>query len=488
VSGQDFLDTRRAGPATIRGSALRMIGYVAGILVSVGSATLIVRHLGVVDFGHYITVLSLVTISAGLTDAGLTTLGVQEFATRPPEERERFLRNLLGIRLTLTAAGVVGALAFAVLAGYERTLITGTALASAALLLQVSQSALTVPLAAGLKLGSVAVLDLVRQVGTFTGVLALSLAGASLLPFYAIGIPVGLLVLALNVPLARTGSSLTPLFDLSLWRGLLSGIAALAASTAIFAMYYRVTVVIMSLVSSDLETGYFATSFRIVEMLIAIPPLLVSSALPVLARAARDDHERLGYAVRRLLEAGVLAGALLAVVVVTGAAFAIHVIAGSKSDPSIAVLRVQGVAVLATFVGTACQFALLSLRRFRSLVIANSVGLVASMTLTLILADRHGAIGAAVATSVAEGAIALASVLLLASAKSDLSFTWSVIPKAALSAAAACAALLLPLGELGTPLVAAVVFLVIAWATRAVPLELVDAFMTPLRRARRSEP
>lgn len=480
----DLLDTPRAGPAAIRGGAVRAGGYVAGILVSVGSATLLVRHLGVVDFGHYVTVLSLVTISAGLTDAGLTTLGVQEFSTRPAAERERFLRNLLGIRLTLTSVGVAGAMAFALLAGYEGTLVAGTALASGALLLQVSQSALTVPLASELRLGSVALLDLSRQVGMFAGVLALVVAGAELLPFYAIGIPVGLAVLAANLPLVRTGGSQRPAFDLSLWRGLLSGIAALAASTAIFAMYYRVTVVIMSLVASELETGYFATSFRIVEMLIAIPPLLVSSALPVLARAARDDQDRLAYAVRRLLETGLVAGALLAVVVATGAAFAIHVIAGGQSDPSIEVLRIQGVAVLATFVGTASQFALLSMRRFRALVIANSAGLLASVALTLVLASEYGATGAAVATSIAELAIAATSVVLLVRANRNVSFSWSLLPKTALAAGAACATLLAPLGEFAAPVVAALVFMLVAWALRAIPRELIDAFTTQLRRAR----
>ena len=58
----------------------------------------------------------------------------------------------------------------------------------------------------------------------------------------------------------------------------------------------------MSLVSTAVETGYFSASFRIVEVLIAVPAMLVTAAFPILARAARDDAARLRYALQKLFE------------------------------------------------------------------------------------------------------------------------------------------------------------------------------------------
>ena len=45
----DLLDTGAAGPAALRGSALRTGAYVGGILLSLVSAPLLIRHLGVAD-------------------------------------------------------------------------------------------------------------------------------------------------------------------------------------------------------------------------------------------------------------------------------------------------------------------------------------------------------------------------------------------------------------------------------------------------------
>ena len=42
----DLLDTPDAGPAAIRGGAVRIVGYLAGVAVSVFASALLLRHLG----------------------------------------------------------------------------------------------------------------------------------------------------------------------------------------------------------------------------------------------------------------------------------------------------------------------------------------------------------------------------------------------------------------------------------------------------------
>src|SRR5688572_33282559 len=80
--GEDLLDTPLAGPAAIRGGVVRAAGYLVGVVLSVGSAALLFRHLGVADAGRYVTVLSLVTIAGGLSDLGLTAIAIRELAVR----------------------------------------------------------------------------------------------------------------------------------------------------------------------------------------------------------------------------------------------------------------------------------------------------------------------------------------------------------------------------------------------------------------------
>ena len=85
-----------AGAAAARGGGLRVGGYIVGALFSVISASLLTRHLGVVQFGEYVTALSLVAIVGALSDLGLTAVGVRELSMRPPAERWSLARDLLG--------------------------------------------------------------------------------------------------------------------------------------------------------------------------------------------------------------------------------------------------------------------------------------------------------------------------------------------------------------------------------------------------------
>src|SRR5271167_5269138 len=48
----DILDTTAAGPAVIRGSLLRFGAYAIGMLATVASSAVVIRHLGLIDTGH----------------------------------------------------------------------------------------------------------------------------------------------------------------------------------------------------------------------------------------------------------------------------------------------------------------------------------------------------------------------------------------------------------------------------------------------------
>src|SRR5436309_609995 len=71
----DVLDTPTAGRKVIHGGVFRTFGYGAGLVFGLVSASLLTRHLGVVDWGHYVTVTSLLAIVGGLSDAGMSSIG-----------------------------------------------------------------------------------------------------------------------------------------------------------------------------------------------------------------------------------------------------------------------------------------------------------------------------------------------------------------------------------------------------------------------------
>ena len=95
-----------------------MGSYVGGVLLSLVSVPLLVRHLGIAEFGGYVAILSLITIVSVLTEAGLIAIAVNEYTTTAADRRRELMANLLGARIVFSVAGATAAVAFAAAAGY----------------------------------------------------------------------------------------------------------------------------------------------------------------------------------------------------------------------------------------------------------------------------------------------------------------------------------------------------------------------------------
>lgn len=435
----DVLDAPQAGERAVRGSALRSGGYVIGILLSLISAPLLVRHLGFGDFGVYVAISALVAIVAGVTDVGITSVAVREWAAREARERRMLLANLFGARLSFTALGCLGAFAFGALAGYDAMRMAAVAVACGGLLMLVCAEALGVPLQAELRQGSVALAELLRQ-GVQVGlIVVLIAAGAGLVPLMATTIPAGLAAVVLIVTVSREGL-VRPAMHPRVWWALMHDTLPFAMASALGVVYLRTTVILTSLIASADQSGYFATAFRVMEVAIGVPVLLVGALFPVLARAAATDHVRLRAATSRTFEGAFACGALTAVCVVAGAPLAIQILAGERPAPAVEALAILGVGLGFSFVGASSQFALLALRRHRAILLVNAIALLVNVALTLALVPDHGARGAALALAVSEATVATLSTTLFARALSGFVLPWGLMLRTGIAAAAGVAA------------------------------------------------
>jgi O-antigen/teichoic acid export membrane protein len=482
----DVLDTTAAGGLVVRGGALRLASYVGIVGLSVLSAALLTRHLGPERFGQYTTVLSLVSIVAVVTDAGMSNLGTREFAISAGAERARLMRDLLGLRVTLTLVGVALAAAFALAAGYDTELLAGTVAASLATVALVYQHTLSIPLTAALRLGAISLLELGRQVVTVAVLVMLITLGAGLLPLLCVTLLVNLLLVAPTWRLARDQISLRMDLRPRHWAAMLRLTVAFSLATAVGTIYVYAAQILTSLVASGHQSGLFAASFRVFVVAAGVPGLLVGGALPLLARAARDDRERLAYALDRIFQVSLILGVGGALGLLAGAEFIVEVVAGPRFAGAAAVLRIQGLAMIASFVLAGWSFALLSLKRYRSLLLANASALVVSCVLTLTLAATYGARGAAWATICGETTLAMGSLAALLSGHPELRPPLAVLPKVALAAIPGVALALVPgLASLPRALLALASYALLIALTHAVPQEITE-LIPQIRHPRRA--
>jgi O-antigen/teichoic acid export membrane protein len=466
----DPLDKAGAGATVIRGSVVRLGGHVLGALASLAATVVIIRHLGVVDTGRLVTVMTLIVIVGAISDLGLSTVGVREYSVRPPGEGHRFLRNLLGMRAAFAIGGLVVAVAFAVVAGYTADMRLGTFMAGLGMALFVFQQSLTIPLQVSLRFNWVAALQLMIQVGIAVEAVLLSRAGVGLLPFFVLQLPVMLPVLALTVLVGGRETRAPPAADVKEWGRMLRKILPYSAAVVLSVLYFRIVLVMVSLLSSDVETGYFSAAFRLLDGLTTIPAIVVSSALPILARTAHGNTARFNSASRRIAQVAAVSGVGLALIVGLGSEFIINVAAGPGFEESVSVLRILSIALMGTFLIAARGYALLSLGKLKAMLISNALafGLVAAVGVPLIRA--HGATGAAVTLVAAELALCACYELAATRQQRALRLRLSVVARLLFAASMAVSLVsVLHLTSLGMAAVGGVVYSAMVLLLRVLP-------------------
>jgi len=475
------LGSPEAGGKVIRGGSIRAFGYAINVVLGLAISVLLLRYLGVEDFGRFVTVTALLGIVAGVTDAGLTAAGTRELALlRRGEERNHLLSGLLSLRLITTAIGVAIAVGFAALVGYDNTMVAGTLLVGLAVVIISLQSMTTLSLYVDLRFGLLTLLEVLRPLLSLIAVALTVAVGAALLSFFSLQIGVGIVMLTTTIILTRVtvGLRFTRGVDYASLRRLLREVLPISIAMTMSVVYFGALVIIVSLVGTETDTGLYGASFRAFEVVVGLPILVLNAALPLLSVAGRDDEQRLGLGAQRMVEVGLLMAGLLALLIGILATSVVVLAGGSEFEDAGPLLALMGLALLPLFLSQTIQLMLISLRLHRALIVANAAALVVVIALGVTLVAAYGATGAAVA--VVLGEVVLASLLfgMLMRARPglvpDLRFVWKVV----VAAGGASLVLVLPgLSPWVAAVIAAIIYTVIAFAIRAVPPEATDALL-----------
>jgi O-antigen/teichoic acid export membrane protein len=352
------------------------------------------------------------------------------------------------------------------------------------MILVVVQDACSIPLQVRLRFGWVAGLQLAIQVGVAIEAVLLALAGAGLLPFFALQLPVVIPVLVVTAVVGGRDARLIPMIDPQEWRRMVRRILPYSAAVVLAVIYFQIAQVMVSLLSSSTQTGYFGVSFRVLAAFTLLPPLLVSTSLPVLARAARDDAERFSYASGRLAETMLLAGCGVALALFLGAGFAIRVVAGPGFGPSIDVLRILSIALLGTFVIAARGYALLSLDRLHAMLVSTAITLTVVAAVGVPLISAHGAKGAAIAMVAAELTLAVCYESSLSRNRPELRLALGfVLRAAAATVVAGAVTLAVGISPLASALLGSAIYVVALLALGIIPAEIREVLLAHWRRA-----
>ncbi|CAA9518627.1 MAG: hypothetical protein AVDCRST_MAG53-3143 [uncultured Solirubrobacteraceae bacterium] len=475
-----------------RNTALLVGGRLAVAGSGLVGTIVATRYLGVDGFGQLMIAVTFVALFGVLTDAGVWTIAAREIARRP-EDEQSILATVSLIGLALSAATLLlllGAM-LAVYGGADRDAVRlGIVIVGAQLVISgplgVSSAFMTahqsaVPPALGGLLAGAGFLVALAVV-----VLA-DLGFAGVAAAYTVSAVLNAVVPVVAVMRIR---SLRPRWESLLARELLRAALPQGFVLAITTIYIRVDTILLSVLATDRDVGFYGVSYRVLEFLLLVPIFASTTLFPELARAGAHS-ERLRMLVQGLFSAVVIAAIPMVCVFAGFAPEIVRIAGGAEYDPAADVLRLLVLAIAFSFPATVLFSALVATDQQLLLARAMLIVLAGNVALNVVLIGPLDAEGAALALVLSE----VVSVTLAWRLFARVGRPPRLQSPARLAVAtAACAATVVgvrlvvaePANQpavvvlLGSTMAAAV-FCVAAVAVRAVPVEVTSA-VAQLRR------
>jgi O-antigen/teichoic acid export membrane protein len=392
-----------------RGGRLSFLVSSGYATITAGSAVLLVallmisgRFLPAAEYGQFSFAFALATIVETLMDIGLGPITVRRVA-RDHGGAGSLFRHILGVKILWLVFGLAVLLIAAPLFSRDPAVIKacyllGISAAIRSYLLSVrgllqglnrfDLEAVTVVADRVLLLG----LGTLALVGGF-GVLGLSVAfvAARLLMFVVVTLVVK----------GVTGSAV-PTYDRAIWGELLADALPLGFFMITLTLYTYIDTLIIFVMRSHAETGWYAASYRVYEGLMYVPSAMSTVLMPRFSRMFVEDTSGL----RALFRRSLLLSALLAVIVGGGGVLLarpmVKLFYGAAYEPAVAPLQVLAGGSIFVFCTWILHAAAISSNLDRRLVGTTAVGLVTNIALNIMFIPRWGIAGAAWATVIAE--------------------------------------------------------------------------------------
>ena len=373
----------------------------AGLLLVL--LTIAARFLSADDYGRFRFALALTTIIETIMDLGLSQITVRSVA-RDRTSADRLFPQVLGVKLVWVAVGL------ALLVVLAPLLRTDPVIIRLCYALGISSAVRSYLLTARGLLQGLQRFDLEALAVVSDRVLLLVAGGAALWAGYGlVGLAVAfvgsrlLMLGAVQILLRRVVARVLPAFDRDAWRDIQAAALPLGFFMIALNTYTYVDTVILGLMRTDAEVGWYAAAYSLYEGLTYAPSILAAVLTPRLSALFTRDRA----AHRSLLSRALVISVALAIVLGGVAAFAaapiVALLFGGRYAPAVRPLQILAAGSVFVFATWILHAAAISTNLDRRLLLTTAIGLAANVAFNIVLIPRYGISGAAWATVVAEG-------------------------------------------------------------------------------------
>lgn len=396
-----------------RNFSIQLIGKILAILVGLFSVGILTRSLGTTGFGEYTTAITYLQLFGVIVDFGLT-LTLVVMISEEGANAERLIGNIFGLRM------ITGAILFSIAPVVALALPWSTNIKQAILvgsLAYVLMGGATLLVGVFQRYQAMWRASLAEIVNRLVLLAAIALfASLKLDMVWIIGASVAAnaVWLFVMVRLARPFVQIRFLTEQKIWKEVWSCSWPIAMSIFFNLLYLKGDIMFLSFYRDQTEVGIYGVTYRILDMLTALPVMFMGILLPLVVNTwSSGNHKKFRTHVKRTFDVFMIAAIPIVIGTQVLADRLMLLIAGPGYEASGDILRLLIFAVLGVFLGALFGHLIVALNKQKPMI----WGYVAVAIITLIgyflFIPRYGMWGAAWMTLMSECLIALITFLVV---------------------------------------------------------------------------
>jgi O-antigen/teichoic acid export membrane protein len=380
------------------GGSLAIVGIIALVIVRVSTSSL-----GLSRYGLFVTAITYVSTVVLLTDLGVSGLTGREIA-KDPSNAEDILGQNLGLRLTLSVLLMPVIILIGIVVYHDKGAIIWWAIAALSLSIPF-QALRTVSFGfylAGIRNYYDSALSIAQQLLYLIGAVIALKSHLGIIGFagaYSFSTVVAGIVAYF---LTRREMKYVPRFNPRRWRELISQSIAIGLIQIVNRVYLNADTLILSVLSSASSVGIYGVACTIIALLSAIPGLIMTSLLPLIAVARSEELEGL---IRRAAAFLAFLGVLVATGTYLFAPAVVLLIAGPRFLGAVTPVRVLGISLVFTYITFVLGYSAFACNRHHKMIVVNIFGLLLNIVTNILVIPKFHYDGAAWATVFSEFAL-----------------------------------------------------------------------------------
>lgn len=383
----------------------QLIFRIAGMLASIFTLSITVRHLGGTTYGQLTAAILFISLWTSLTELGIGAVIVRR-VTGAGADLGHLVRLNTGLSLVycipLTAAAVGSGIVIYSLQDTPEV-VQLIPIVAIGLTLTTISSCLNPVFLATVRFTSVAVSDVLGRVLSLGLTLVLVRAEAGLLWFAVVQLVPPVIVLVVQGFAASRLIDWRPIFDLRESWDLIRESLPQTGVLIIGVLYWRLDGVLLSLVGTAESTATYYVAYTFAFTLSVVTTFFGASTLSTMTRLFAEDAHAFAEFIKRSVESMLFVGLPIAVVGTVLATPIIRALSSEElTDQAGITLALLFVAVGITFINSVSSQALFASHQQVFLLRLNVISLVINIGLNLALIPAMGAAGAALALIVTE--------------------------------------------------------------------------------------